>query len=378
MGNKIKLSPIIIIVILVVVVAMVGLIATTLSGSDGVINHLENKSEEIIPTIETTLSSEEADQEKVVITVVASTDDADGIDSIVLPDGTIVNGSSKDYTVTENGTYEFSTIGKNGKKATAKVVVSNIKTISAENPYIPDGFEYIGGEVDSGYVIQDSVGNQFVWIPVPTGILTRNTMLNSDYEESNATSSELVNSVAKYYGFYIARFEASSYEIGGKKVATSLAGRIPWTNVTYTEAYQAALDMASAFNYEEGIKTAIVNSYALDTTLDWINETVENYSTNISFGNYSGTILPTGQTESDIVNNICDLAGNVREWTTEIDKSATNSTSNKDSETADANSLTKRIVRGGSANLSRTASARTGNSENLSDGYWGFRTILYK
>jgi formylglycine-generating enzyme required for sulfatase activity len=202
-------------------------------------------------------------------------------------------------------------------------------------------------------------------------------MLNSNYQESN-TASELVNSVAKYYGFYIARFEASSYEVNGKKVATSLSGRIPWTNVTFIEANQAANDMSVAFNYEDGIKTAIANSYAIDTTLEWINESVENYSTNTSYGNYSGTILPTGQTKSDIVNNICDLAGNVREWTTEIDKSATNSTSNKKTETTDANSITKRIVRGGSANLSRTASARTGNSENLSDEYWGFRVVLYK
>ena len=38
----------------------------------------------------------------------------------------------------------------------------------------------------------------------PTGKLTRETMLNIDYEESSGTASALVNSVAKYYGFYMA------------------------------------------------------------------------------------------------------------------------------------------------------------------------------
>lgn len=383
MGKGFRISPVVIIVLLVVLVAIGALIINVLTGGKTSILEKEENSEQS-PKIEASLNTKDPDQDSVIISVVASTEDKDGIESITLPNGTTVNGSSKEYTVTENGSYEFVATGVNGKKMSTKVKVSNIKEISADSPYIPEGFEYVGGEVEEGYVISDQSGNQFVWIPVPTGILTRNTMLNSDFEESNSTSSELVNSVAKYYGFYIARFEASSYENGSTKAATSMVGKIPWTNVSYVDAYQASLDMAKAFNYPDGVKTAILNSYAWDTALEWINKTTENYSTSTSFGNYSGTILPTGQTESDIVNNICDLAGNVREWTTEIDKAvevASNTSKNKNKNTvvaADENAATKRVIRGGSANLSRTAGAHTGYSESISDGYWGFRVILYK
>ena len=381
MGSK--LSPVIIIVLVVVVIAIVGFAVSMFTSDENSGNASGNAEEKIVPVIEATVNTSEENQDRVIITVVATTADELGIESITLPDGTTVNGDTKEYTVTENGNYTFKAKGANGEEISTNVVVENIRTDSAENPYIPEGFEHIGGDVNSGFVIQDTFGNQFVWIPVPTGILTRNTMLNSDFEESNTTSSELVNSVAKNFGFYIARFEASSYDINGKKVAASMAGKIPWTNVTYTDAYQASLDMAGAFGYPEGIKTAIVNSYAWDTTLEWINQNIPNYSTNTSYGNYSGTIFPTGQTQSDIVNNVCDMAGNVREWTTEIDKSVVEEDSktkrnNKNTTTPSATSAVKRTVRGGSANLNKVANSHIGYYEDLSDGYWGFRTILYK
>ena len=63
-------------------------------------------------------------------------------------------------------------------------------------------------------------------------------MLNKNFEDQGATTTELVNSVAKYYGFYIARFEASQYDLNGTKVAASMAGKQPWTNVNFTTAQQ--------------------------------------------------------------------------------------------------------------------------------------------
>mgnify|MGYP004652934333 CR=1 FL=1 len=381
MGNK--LSPVIIIVLIVVIIALAGLAVSMLSSKDGggiIGGNKASQGSNIIPTIEATVNTTDADQEKVIISVVVATDDELGIDAIILPDGTEVNGETKDYTVTKNGTYNFTVRGKNGEENSTSVEINNIRVVSAQNPYIPEGFEHIGGDVDNGFVIQDTYGNQFVWVPVPTGIMTRNTMLSADFEESNTTSSELVNSVAKNYGYYIARFEASSFDINGEKAAASMAGKIPWTNITFTDAYQASLNMSTAFKYAEGIKTAIVNSYAWDTALEWINKNTPNYSTNTGFGNYSGTIYPTGQTASDVVNNICDMAGNVREWTTEIDKSKTASSGNtsRKNTTQVENTALKRTVRGGSANLNKTASSHIGYYENLSDGYWGFRTILYQ
>ena len=199
MGSK--LSPVIIIVLVVVVIAIVGFAVSMFTSDENSGNASGNAEEKIVPVIEATVNTSEENQDRVIITVVATTADELGIESITLPDGTTVNGDTKEYTVTENGNYTFKAKGANGEEISTNVVVENIRPVSAENPYIPEGFEHIGGDVNSGFVIQDTFGNQFVWIPVPTGILTRNTMLNSDFEESNTTSSELVNSVAKILDF---------------------------------------------------------------------------------------------------------------------------------------------------------------------------------
>ena len=80
------------------------------------------------------------------------------------------------------------------------------------------------------------------------------------------------------------------------------------------------------------------------------------------------------------MNYICDLAGNVREWTTE-EYSPITSTGNKKNNSKKNNTndnVSSRVVRGGSANLNKIANSRNGYPEDLTDGYWGFRIILYE
>ena len=333
------------------------------------------------PILDLSLSTTEPDQEEVVIYVTATPGEGDeGIDYILLPDKSEISSDTKDYTVTENGTYTFEVYGLNGYSTVEKIEVTNIRQASSEHPYIPIGFEEVGGEVADGYVIQDSFGNQYVWVPVPSGILTRNTMMSTDYTESNSAATALVNSVAKNYGFYIARFEASSYEKDGVRVGASVGDKIPWTDISFRDAETAAFESANVFGYEDAA-TSLISSYAWDTTLSWIEETVPNYSSNTSYGNYSGTIYPTGSTESDQMNHICDLAGNVREWTTEeYDQIGGQTTKKKTSKKNSANSddSINRVVRGGSASLNKIASSRNGYPEELTDEYWGFRMVLYK
>ena len=107
--------------------------------------------------------------------------------------------------------------------------------------------------------------------------------------------------------------------------------------------------------------------------MEWIDLSKEYYSSDVNFGNYSGTIYPTGTTTTDVVRNICDLGGNVREWTTEIYK-----VKNVEKKDKDKAYVTERVVRGGSANLKRTPISRINYPENTSDNYWGFRLVLYK
>ena len=219
-----------------------------------------------------------------------------------------------------------------------------------------------------------------MWVPVESGKLTRNTKLDTKYEESNTVVSGFVNSVAQNYGFYIGRYEASAYNIGGSDVAASMKDKAPWTNISYGTAATVASESAKGFGYQD-CQTALINSYAWDTVLSWIDMTTENYSSSIDYGNYSGTMRSTGSTESDMKNNIYDLAGNVREWTTEIFKESTTSTKvNKKTNTKEdvLETVNYRVVRGGSANLDRPPSSHTAYKDNSSEAYWGLRTVLYK
>lgn len=370
---KNKISPIIIIVIVLVIVALGILLISTMGSNEGKEQGGDNTTQEnlVEPKLDLSLDNSEENQEKVIITAKASMEDGSAITSIFLPDNTEILASEATYEVFENGEYTFKAIAENGEETTVSIEVSNIKVSSAFNPYIPEGFSAVEGtEVETGFVIKDSYGNEFVWVPVESGQLTRDTLLDSKYEESASTASALVNSVAQNYGFYIGRYEASRCEVNGETTAATMSGKIPWTNITYQDAVEAANNAATKFGYE-GVNTAMINSYAWDTILKWFDGKVKDYSSNTNYGNYSGSIYPAGATQSDIVYNICDIAGNVREWTTEIYKDSTDKEKNKDN-------IIYRVVRGGGASLSRTPKSHHGYPENTAEPYWGFRLIMYK
>ncbi len=371
-----KLSPLIIIILIAALVgigffAVKLLVTDDVGGQSGEQTGIVDEIEDVKPVVvlEKKVNTEGKDV-KVEITVTATLDsETDYVEEIILPDGSKITGETVTVTAENNGIYEFTAVTAAGKKKKEAIEVTEINERSATNPYIPEGFEVTHNVVDEGFTIEDKYGNEFVWIPVPNGKLTRNTMLSTDYEESASTASALVNSVAKYYGFYLGKYEASQYEIDGQVAAATMPGKQPWTNVTYLNAAEHANNADSLFGYTD-CTSALLNSYAWDTTVAWIDKSIVNYSSSINYGNYSDTIYPTGYTDTDFVKNICDIAGNVREWTTEIYKSV-DVNKNKDN-------VIHRIVRGGSANLSRTPASHIYYPENTSDNYWGFRVILYK
>lgn len=371
--NQKKFPVVLIIVIAMVVVALMLLMISFFSGTKNEKN--KGNGEVVVPIIELNLNTTEDNQEKIVIEVIAKIEDDEGIEYIEFPDGNKVYSDKSEFEVTRNGKYEFKAVGKNGTESSLSIDVKNIREISSKNPYLPEGFEHISGEVDSGYIIQDKYGNQYVWVPVESGILTRTTLNNPEYQEYDSTSTGLVNSVAKNFGFYIARYEASAYQANGIKFAASMEGKNPFTNIVYKDAVELATNTAIALKYPEEITTSLPSSYAWDTVLSWIDKTIINYSSNTSYGNYSGTILPTGGTESDRINNVCDLAGNVREWTTEVYKES-NLINDKSSQNNE--NVTNRVVRGGSTYINKVASSRNAYPDTFSDEYWGFRIILYK
>lgn len=254
------------------------------------------------PTLELAAYPTEETEDSVEISIIASIGGNDEIASVTTPDGNTTGYTpDKKFTVRENGDYSFTIKASNGEEVTKTITINNIITISADNPYIPDGFTHVDGtDVTSGFTIQDKSGNQYVWVPVSSGTPIR-TAPSDKYLEDDYTASALNNSIAKYYGFYIAKYEASKDTVNGIVVAKSVGAAIPWTNVSYGDAYEASKNTSIAYNYI-GVKTALVNSYAWDTALSWINNSVTNYSTSRNYGNYSNQILPAGSTESDVVN----------------------------------------------------------------------------
>ncbi len=378
-----KLSPVIIVVLLLVVIA-IGIFAfwlltekkeTTTPNQNG-----ENQVgttepvEEEKPILNLSKEFEGEYPSQVIIKVEAVAIEENPVQKIILHDGTTIEGTTAEYIVEENGTYQFTATCADGTSDTLDIEVTEIAPISANNPYIPTGFTHVEETtVENGYTIEDEYGNQYVWIPVEDGIAKRGTRLDSKYEETSTPATALVNSVAKYYGFYLAKYEASKYEKDGEVAAATIEGATPWTNVTYQEAANSSESSAKLFGYED-CSTGIISSYAWDTTLEWIDTTVENFSSSTEYGNYSGSLYATGASVRDVFNNICDLCGNVREWTTEVYKQ---SNDEKASSSNDENAR-YRVIRSGGATLNKTVSSRIGYPETQTETYWGFRMVLYK
>ena len=274
------------------------------------------------------------------------------------------------YAVTKNGTYTFTVTGTvNGKSYTKNVSVTvnqfkdvyeymqtNTKvTYSDGDVWVPEEFKIAkdsASTVQGGVVIEDKDGNQFVWVPVATLADYKRTWYTgwssfSDYSE--ALPEDEKTSVERYKGFYIGRYEAGDKESTGTTKATFRtsssdtsnsvtikADQVPYNYVTRTQAVSLAEGFATKQGYKA--KTKLVSSYAWDTTIAFIEKTVNNYGSSSSQGNYSNTsvtykditdeskpektkaensplLVATGQTTP--VCNIYDMGGNVFEWTTE-------------------------------------------------------------
>ena len=222
--------------------------------------------------------------------------------------------------------------------------------------WIPEGFKIAKGSastVQGGVVIEDKDGNQFVWVPVATLADYKRTWY-TEYDSFSSYSEALPEdektSVERYKGFYIGRYEAGDKESTGTTKATFRtsssdasnsvtikADQVPYNYVTRTQA----ISLAEGFKTQQGYKakTKLVSSYAWDTTIAFIEKTVNNYGSSSSQGNYYNTsvnykditdeskpektkaensslLVATGQTTP--VCNIYDMGGNVFELTTEF------------------------------------------------------------
>ena len=264
---------------------------------------------------------------------------------------------------------------------------------------IPKGFTYKEGTKDTGLVIQDKKGNEFVWVPAsgsmygydfsfPSGYVATSSNTEGGKLPDGITEDDETADVVKYGGFYIGRYEAgvpdSQSTIDGTSSSTSNVTDVPvskkgskvWTNIDYNNSKASAESMIS----NEYVQTGLITGKAWDTTCHWIEDSLSSINASASlkdsryYGNYNDSIVPAvensrarrtaGFSESWKTKNIYDLAGNMEERTSEV---YSNSYS---------------VIRGGccfnsGSGVGRPVSCRVGDYFKNAYDYRGFRVRLY-
>ena len=250
---------------------------------------------------------------------------------------------------------------------------------------IPKGFTYKEGTKDTGLVIQDEKGNEFVWVPATESTYRKDTSFPSinnikptgDDTLPNGITDEAAD-VVKYGGFYIGRYEAGIPEgdtspSNKTGIPVSKKGAIVWSNINYTNSKASAESMIN----NEYVQTGLITGTAWDTTCNWIEDSLKSINELASltdsryYGNHNDSLTPAkensgtkrtaGFSENWKTKNIYDLAGNVWEWTSECINSQI-------------------INRGGSfvrSGNSNSVSCRSGGNSTWHDDYLGFRPRLY-
>lgn len=188
----------------------------------------------------------------------------------------------------------------------------NYENQNPQNPYIPEGFSHVEGEWNTGFVIQDEKGNQYVWIPCTNKNIEnveklerKNFSVDPFISKDiciNENAEEFINSSLENGGFYISRFEIGieNNEYVSKKGTEILS------NITKNEA----LDVLNKMKIHENVNHELINGYAYDTALAWIKNTND-----IKVNKYYNKDNPL--TGRNSYNNIYDFTDNVLEMTSE-------------------------------------------------------------
>ena len=281
----------------------------------------------------------------------------------------------------------------NGPKSEAEAkdkkpeeTLQNSNSLNYQNPPIPEGYKHVLGEWNNGFVIERcSDGSQFVWIPVGSldsnGTLDgehfsekfgRRTYMNyefSDEEFNEALSDELIKqieSVKKYGGFYISRYNISRNYYGKPQ---SVKDVMPWRNINFYDAKK----IAATIEDNEAVKSHLTFGAEYDSVLEWFIKTevktlAEIAEDSTEWGNHWNTensprkVVKTGSREKWCANNIYDFAGNVAELTQEQNESSL------------------RVIRGGNYKnygIYDPVAYRTYYHPRNNYDYTGFRATLY-
>ena len=228
-----------------------------------------------------------------------------------------------------------------------------------KNPIIPEGFHTVETETaswkrvddatvegwNSGLVIEDDKGNQFVWVPCSVDenneivkygryfwtyttdkgmqlinyderyikhLTVTSTGEDYSYYEDDNKNEEVKEMVKKYGGFFIGRYELGyeNEEVVVKK------GCNPVVDIDKKQA----VELTSNIIQSKSVQTYLITSFCYDTTIKWIEKSNHNFCENpVKYQNFieDNNYIAKNTGESEETNNIYDFFGNVTEITTE-------------------------------------------------------------
>ena len=270
----------------------------------------------------------------------------------------------ENYFIDETATLNTNAIGTGAENEVTTNVYSNL-TIRSGDSYtsVKPG--------DTSSVREPDVLNDY-----DTDAQYRYDILGFDSTKVMAESfvaeyKAMSDSIKKYKGFYIGRYELTGSvdeptEKAGKVLTAASSEAGNWYNL-----YKACQNVVTG---KENVKSTMIYGVQWDAVCDWLEQSGFNTDSNSSsWGNYNnssdnaaiegaGSKQNTGYSDYWKANNIYDLAGNYYEWTQE------------------ANSTGYRISRGGGYNGSGSlypASARFSNDPNVSSNAYSSRATLY-
>ena len=295
------------------------------------------------------------------------------------------NTTIKEATTKENTEGE---IGKNDISRNRTLEGTNEK-YSYKNPVIPQGFKAVDTETaiwnykdsirtevigwNEGLVIEDEIGNQFVWVPVDgTKVLYAKWCTIGEYpyylcsDDSSAIPVTENTQINTYQGFYVARYEAglttetlsqsASINNNTSTTAVSKWGTKIWNYISYTNANTVAQAMINNTATYGDNKSGLITGTQWDTIMKWYenagigvgfyqgwgtywdlayiipgttekpslwfnsnsSRTWTSSTSNVSHAEKNGGYYhASGLNENGIKKNIADLGGNVSEWTAE-------------------------------------------------------------
>ena len=278
---------------------------------------------------------------------------------------------------------------------------------------VPAGFKVVNTDdltVEKGIVVEDSKGNQYVWIPCTTedsksqlqfkrtewdvevdgadnsraskDELTLTCPENySDNGLTYAVVNEIVaqvkaekDSVRRNGGYYIGRYEVG--DENGTGTAVIKADQTPMANIIWSTAYSKAKGIGGG----TGATTYLCSSYAGDTAINfiqnngfqnyakaredsynenWFDKNVKDSTGKIIKAANKAERLSTGKTTPKC--NIYDMGGNVAEFTTEVMPSTSEPV----------------VLRGGYYHSFRPAGQRFDRSTSYASSTYGLRATLF-